>query len=362
MDSFSLPKEGSRQYCRRTKMGIKRLLYAPNVHQGGGKTLLISLIKALKDDDVSLVLDERLDLPTGLLKREVFWVKPTLASRLGFELRLNRLITEDTVVLCMGNLPPLFIKRGIQKVFVQNRYLVEEISLTSFPVKTRIRIMIERWWLRFRVTGIDSFIVQTPTMQRLIKQAFGVEAKAFPFLSIEMRSDLPIDRKINEKIYDFVYIASGEPHKNHKTLIYAWVALAKEGIFPSLCLTLDNKKFPLLCDWIISKAENNDLKVFLIGEYSHNDINKIYQQSETLIYPSLFESFGLPLIEAALLGLPVLASNKSYVSDVIVTSGVFDPHSFQDIANAVQKFKAEPALLAIELSEAEDFLEDAFKE
>ena len=35
-------------------MGIKRLLYAPNVHQGGGKILLISLIKALKDDDVSI--------------------------------------------------------------------------------------------------------------------------------------------------------------------------------------------------------------------------------------------------------------------------------------------------------------------
>jgi glycosyltransferase involved in cell wall biosynthesis len=342
-------------------MAIKRLLYAPNIHQGGGKILLLSLIKAVKGDDVIFALDERLDLPVELLEENVIWVKPTLISRLWLELRLQRLIAKDTLVLCMGNLPLLFAKQGIQKVFVQNRYLVEYISLTAFSFRPRVRIMIERWWLRSRVTRVNSFIVQTPTMKRLTQQAFGVETKVLPFLSRETCEELAAERKSKEKKYDFVYIASGEPHKNHKTLIYAWIALAKENISPSLCLTLHKKIFPELCDWIFSKIENYDLKISIVGECFHEDINKIYQQSGALIYPSLLESFGLPLIEATLSGLPVLASNKSYVMDVINPSAVFDPYSFQDIANAVRDFDRTPSSLAIELLEAEDFLEYAFK-
>jgi len=343
-------------------MCIKRILYAPNVHQGGGKTLLVPLIKALScDKDVLFILDERLALPIELLSEHVIWVKPTLSSRLWCELKLNLLITHDTAVLCMGNLPPLFVKRGVQNVFVQNRYLVETTSLTAFPALVRVRIMIERWWLRACSMRVNSFIVQTVTMQNLMLNTFGVKAEIRPFLPMEMRCEPLLDLECGEKLYDFVYIASGEPHKNHKALIYAWIELAKESTFPSLCLLIDEKKFPDLCDWILSEVASNALNIFLVGECSHDDIHKIYQQSAALIYPSLFESFGLPLIEAAILGMPVLASNKPYVTDVIIPSAVFEPDSFQNIALAIKTFKFVPASLNVNLLDERKFLENSFK-
>ena len=344
-------------------MEIKRLLYAPSIHQGGGKTLLTSLINGLEGDnnDVLFVLDIRLGLPSKALRgKQVFWVKPTVTSRLWLELKLSQFISKDTLVLCMGNLPPLFVKCGIQRVFVQNRYLVENISLSSFSFKSRVRITFERWWLRTRATGVGSFIVQTPTMQRLIKDAFGAEARILPFLSVNMQGGLFPSGESQQKKYNFVYIASGEGHKNHKTLIYAWIALAKESIFPSLCLTLDEKQFPVLCRWIMLQIKSYGLKVSLIGECSHDKIYEIYRQSEALIYPSLFESFGLPLIEAAMLGLPVAASDKPYVTDVITPSAVFDPNSIQDIVNTVRYFNYAPSFVSVELLEAKQFLEYTF--
>jgi glycosyltransferase involved in cell wall biosynthesis len=337
-----------------------RLLYAPNIHHGGGRALLLPLLEALKDAaDVIFVLDERMQLPQGLcLSGKVFRVKATLFSRLWCECRLCRLLTSDMLLLCMGNLPPLFASQGIQQVFVQNRYLIDNVSLNSFSLPVRLRLTIERWWLRTRATRVSRFMVQTPTMQKLIKTKLRVNAGILPlapeFAALELFQDK------NKKQYDFIYVASGEPHKNHKTLVKAWGELSKKGIFFSLCLTLDAKRFPDLCSWISDEIAKNSLNIVLIGECSHDDVQKLYRQSSAMVYPSLFESFGLPLIEAAVAGLPVIATDDPYVTDVINPSDVFDPNSPQAIAESVQVFCKKPASLNISLLDANGFLSRVF--
>jgi len=334
-------------------------LYAPNIHQGGGKTLLLPLLAALQNiPDISFVLDARISLPQDLqLRGDVYRIKATLFSRLWFEWRLRSLITPDTLLLCMGNLPPLFAHQGIQQVFVQNRYLIEDVSLDSFPLPVRIRLTAERWWLRSRSDYVDRFIVQTETMQRLIKDALGVDAAVLPFAAIAF------DMKLNHADrYDFLYVASGEPHKNHKRLIEAWIHLGEKSMFPSLCLTLDEQRFPGLCAWISAKIKKHHLNVSMIGECSHAKIQQLYHRSRAMIYPSRFESFGLPLIEAAMAGLPILASSETYVTDVIEPSSLFDASSSQSIADAVRGFRGRPAKLKVHLYDANEFLERVFND
>ena len=64
---------------------------------------------------------------------------------------------------------------------------------------------------------------------------------------------------------------------------------------------------------------------------------KVYNFCEFTIYPSLVESFGLPLIEAAQLGTQVIAADLPYVYEVIEPSLTFDPYSTQSISNAILK-------------------------
>jgi len=342
----------------------KRLLYAPNIHQGGGNTLLLPLLEALKDEiDVTFVLDARMTLPKGVrLAGHVYRVKPTLFSRLCFEWQLRTVVKQDTLLLCMGNLPPLFAHQGIQQVFVQNRYLIDDVSLVSFPLSVRIRLMVERWWLKSNASYVQRFIVQTPTMQRLIGNRLGKDAEVLPFATVGGHH-VAAKKKCEKRYhYDFLYVASGEPHKGHKTLIEAWVTLAERGLFPSLCLTLDANRFPELCASISADVEKHGLNITVLGECSYAEIQQLYRQSRAMIYPSLFESFGLPLIEAATVGLPVLASHASYVTDVIEPSALFDASSSQSIADAVQGFRGGPAKLKVQLFDVNEFLVRVFSE
>jgi glycosyltransferase involved in cell wall biosynthesis len=136
----------------------------------------------------------------------------------------------------------------------------------------------------------------------------------------------------------FLYVASGEPHKNHRHLVEAWSLLAAQGITPGLCLTLDRNRFPDLCVWIEDQVKDRGLNVTNVGELPDQDLEKIYRESLALIYPSDFESLGLPLIEARCAGLPILASEKDYVRDVVDPEETFDPGSPVSIARAVKRF------------------------
>jgi len=118
----------------------------------------------------------------------------------------------------------------------------------------------------------------------------------------------------------------------------AWSLLADEGIYPVLRLTLDENRFAGLWSEIEAKRIRQGLKVENIGVQSHQGMLKQYAEADALIYPSTFESFGLPLIEARQANLPVLAPELDYVRDVLDPEQTFDPESPVSIARAVKRF------------------------
>jgi glycosyltransferase involved in cell wall biosynthesis len=229
-------------------------------------------------------------------------------------------------------------------VFLQNRYLVEPRSLKGFPFFHRLRIELERRWLRWRKRNVTRFIVQTPSMQRSVHRTLGMPSSVLPFLkdpgSYTRLADGLRDRKPSGR--SFLYVASGEPHKNHCNLVEAWTLLAKEGIRPGLFLTLDKDRFRELCGWIEEKVRDFRLNVTNVGSISAQDLERIYEEALALIYPSNFEALGLPLIEARCAGLPILASEMDYVRDAVDPEETFDPGSPVSIARAVKRFLGVP--------------------
>jgi len=341
----------------------RRVFYAPNIHQGGGKALLLPLLDALVNaSDVMFILDERLELSEGFhFEGKVYRVKATVISRLCFEWKLRSLVSSEMLLLCMGNLPPLFSHKGIQHVFVQNRYLIDNVTLESFSFIVRARLLFERWWLRTRSRYVRNFFVQTPTMRKMLSESLGRDAKALPFVPGFLVDNCGEINDTQDKMYDFVYVASGEPHKRHESLINGWLELANRGYFPSLCLTLDPKHFSSLYAWIKKNVKEYGLNVEIKGCLSYSEVKALYCNSKAMIYPSVFESFGLPLLEASSLGLPIVASNASYVNDVISPTITFDVDSPESIADAVIDMPNTPAKITINLFKAKDFLAETFR-
>jgi len=319
-------------------------IYATNIHQGGGRSLLEAIMEALpRGIEVILSLDERMPLLVNTNEDvQLRRVKPTIMHRLKEEIWLVNTVLSEDFVMCFGNLPPVIKLRGRVLVFVQNRYLVDDVKVGDFPLKTRLRLAVERTWLRKRLKNVDEFIVQTPSMRTLLDLVTKgiVPVRVLPFMSSHeyyVRSEL--QEKVEKKsVFDFFYVASGEPHKNHKQLIDAWCILAKEGLLPSLKLTVDKTHFRVLCNWIELKVSQHRLNVENLGNIKSTHVKQLYGLSSAMIYPSNFESFGLPLIEARQEGIPVLASELDFVRDVLDPEQTFDPNSPVSIARAVKRF------------------------
>jgi glycosyltransferase involved in cell wall biosynthesis len=109
-------------------------------------------------------------------------------------------------------------------------------------------------------------------------------------------------------------------------------------VYPSLCLTLADSYRGELRELIEKAKRENKLDIRNVPTVSQNEVRQLYSQTQALVYPSVMESFGLPLIEARRAGLPILASELDYVRDLVDPEEVFDPRSPMSIARAVKRF------------------------
>ena len=312
------------------------ILFAPNVNTGGGLLLLSQLLEAGAPRTPALAfLDQRareqLAIPAGW---RVVWCAPSLNGRLGAELRLREVSQAKSTILCFHNLPPLLPVRGRVLCFVQNRIvLLPRESGRKGWVALRSRL--EHLLATLLRSRIDRYIVQTPSMAALVHDWAGddpVKVSVLPFADRGAMADV----SPGPRLFDFIYVSDGLPHKNHRSLFAAWALLAQEGVQPTLAITLgvtDQEALKAL----EAVQHTEDLSITNLGRLDRTGVDAAYRQSGALIFPSLTESFGLPLIEARERGLPILAGELDYVRDVCVPIETFDPRSPRSIARAVKR-------------------------
>ena len=77
--------------------------------------------------------------------------------------------------------------------------------------------------------------------------------------------------------------------------------------------------------------------LFFTGKVNIFDIHAIYQRVDYLIFPSLLESLGLPLIEANLYDLPIICSRRDYVFDVCEPLLTFNPENIEEIKESLRE-------------------------
>ncbi len=327
---------------------MRLIVHAPNVHRGGGNTLLRAALQGVDaTQSCTLIVDPRMDLRQLPAHITVEKFAPTLAGRLAAESRLRSLAAPGDVVLCMGNLPPLLSCPGRVSVFLQNRYLCDDVSLDGFTMRVRLRIAVERLWLKLRLRRGMRVLVQTASMQMAVQQSLGIEALIVPFTA----TMLPVARRgANPGRARLLYPASAEPHKNHSALLAAWRILQQSGVDAELHLTIEENS-SLVGE--IDRARKAGVPVVNHGHLESQDLIELYRTCTALIFPSGLESFGLPLLEARAIGLPIVAAERDYVRDVVEPVETFDPESPVSIARAVRRLLGTPEKPTAPLAPAE---------
>lgn len=321
---------------------MRLVLFAPNVHTGGGLTLLHALLCSRPPGvDLRLILDTRarqaLAIPDGA---PVSWTEHSAAARLRAEKLLAAWSGPGATVLCFHNLPPLFARGARVLVYQQNRLLLERTPLDGYPWKSALRLRLERL-LSERLRGaVTAYLVQTPSMARSVRQWWRGEGCP-PVRVVPFREPTVSSGEAPPKSWDFVYVADGEAHKNHNRLLQAWCLLAEQGLRPSLALTLGPRHAKLVAQ-AEALARQHGLNLHNTGPLTRAQVVDLYRRSGALIFPSTLESFGLPLLEAVDAGIPVLAPELDYVRDVCEPVQTFDPESPVSIARAVRRHLGAP--------------------
>jgi glycosyltransferase involved in cell wall biosynthesis len=129
-----------------------------------------------------------------------------------------------------------------------------------------------------------------------------------------------------------LYPANPWPHKNHARL-YEALALVRRTR-PELGLVLTGTGHPAtLPEGVVSR-----------GRVSADELVELYRTASALVFPSLYEGFGLPPLEAMACGCPVAASRAASLPEVCGDAAeLFDPRSPADMARAIEAVLGDPA-------------------
>jgi glycosyltransferase involved in cell wall biosynthesis len=323
------------------------VIYAPNINVGGGLVLLRALISNEQCHDCIFVLDERArdSLDCSNITK-VLWVEKKISSRLKSEIYLRNL-SNDFTIACLHNIPPVFRTKAKVIVFVQNRLLLESTNWVLKSYRIVIRTLIEKLVFRIHARHVSSFVVQTKSMaERLLtrKNSNNINVKICPFvdsntynLFLDLEDASSEDNISSGSVNVFIYPADDQAHKNHYALLNAWCWLAENNFFPRLELTLESNSH--LLKYISDiRMKHPSINIVNLGVVEHSFLLEKYKMSTALIFPSTLESFGLPLIEANVTGLPIIASDLDYVYDVCSPVQTFIPSNHKSIARAVLRF------------------------
>lgn len=132
------------------------------------------------------------------------------------------------------------------------------------------------------------------------------------------------------------YILMVGNRKEHKNEDMALLAFLKAKISSDYQLLLTGDSSPKLID-ILAKNNASD-RVKFLGKVTNKELASLYKGATCLLFPSLYEGFGLPVIESMACGTPVITSNTTSLPEVSDDAALLvNPNDLNEITGAIEK-------------------------
>lgn len=233
-------------------------------------------------------------------------------------------------------------------LFAQCKKVCTIHDLTSYIFPNRrkkIHGCFFRLMIKLSVYNADCIISVSENTKKDIQRIFKkiktpVECVYQGFSSSYSRDDksiIPTKNMIANKPY-FLFVSTIEPSKNVERMVDAFIS------FNNSC----DKKYSLCISgklgWgyknVLEKIEDEskNQSIEYRGYVKDNELVELYRDAFAFIYPSLYEGFGIPPLEAMACGVPVLCSNNSSLPEVVADAALtFDPYSTEEIESAMKK-------------------------
>jgi glycosyltransferase involved in cell wall biosynthesis len=231
-------------------------------------------------------------------------------------------------------------------------FVVSTLDLTyrRYP-HARSGVLTTLYWRVIAEAGIrqaEHVITISKCSKLDIQELLGLENKEITVTYLAPRPMFrPIDkevaleqvRKKHPRVYKpyLLFVGTLEPVKNLTNLVKAYgLALASETVVQDLVIVGQKGwgEHPL---YALIDGLGLSHRVVFTGYVPDEDLPYLYSAADALIFPSLYEGFGLPIVEAMACGTPVMTSNRSATGEVGADAVLLvDPTSVPDMARGIK--------------------------
>lgn len=252
---------------------------------------------------------------------------------------------------------PLVRPRGRQVVTFHDTTFIDMPE-----VHEKIKVLYFGFFMNAAVRMADSVIFVSYSAQRDCNARLGPPRGLSTVIhhgkSEAFRPDLDPEllRRIKQKYglrQDFIlFIGTIEPRKNLPQLVTAFQSLAKAH--PNLVLVIAGKKgwmYDSLFETI--RRLKMESRVIFTGFLPEEDKPFLLSAATVFVYPSLYEGFGIPVLEALACGVPTVTSNTSSLPEVAGKAAIMiDPQNAAEIADALERLLSDSDLRSRLIEEA----------
>lgn len=255
----------------------------------------IGVPKAVKSEKIDIIFNPKLSIPVFAPSKKVF----TLVGLEQFTLP-NIFKWYDRIYFCI--MTPLFCRRANAIIVMTNtgkKDLIKYLNVNS----NKIKVIYGSYHKRFEVKkNIENLLV--------IKQKYNLPEK-----------------------YIF-FIGGITPLKNFSNIIKAFKIIKKK--VPVRLVVAGFKRWKYAKDIDLINKLNLQNDVINLGFIQDDDLPYLYNLAQCLIFPSLYEGFGIPILEAQACGCPVITSKTGCTPEVSGGAALLvDPYNCEEIAQAI---------------------------
>jgi len=230
---------------------------------------------------------------------------------------LNKL--NPDIVFETAHFGPFRLSKGIKKIT-----MIHDLTPILFPEYHSFSSYIaHKLLLKGIIKRADLVIVNSKHTQSDLAEWAPVSKNKIKVVHLAPVTKLPTnnDLPVIEGRY-ILTVGTIEPRKNHLQLIEAFENLRNSRIKLVIAGSIGWKSKK-----IVTRIKNSRKKdsIKLMGRVSNKTLANLYQNAEMMVYPSYYEGFGLPVLEAMQYGIPVLCSDSSSLPEVGGKAALYFP-------------------------------------
>lgn len=307
--------------------------------------LLLELLK-LESDFALVVYSCSRDLKR-LYPEKVNLITPYTSPALGFKGHLMRFIWQQTVLpiklrrekacLLYSTVPEGILFPNLKQIITTHDILPvrypEMYPLMKYHFYYNLPILLKNAWM---------VICVSETTKKDIITYYNIKDKPIHVIyeGVNRKRFYPREKGIVQKRYGLtkylLYVGDMRPHKNLERSLEAFSSLNLRDVK----FVIVGKKDPRFYPRLEGKVNERSLKdkIVFLDYVSQEDLPRLYSEAEAFIFPSLYEGFGLPALEAMACGCPTVVSNVASLPEVCGDAAYYvNPYNVDYIAEGINR-------------------------